>query len=329
MGDLASTVTLTAALGLAGFAVLMAVAMLIVEPRPVPGGITPSRQGAETALYVAAFGLVLPLALYAGPRVCRAIGRGPNADGLPALAGFLAALLMAVVIMVRASGAFSWGGGFAALLVGLTGWWIAAAVSMRRSAEDRQWPALRKVARYAPWIWRAAAALTFGAVITVTHIGSLNIVPLVVGLPMVAAVLFAYASGRRLPTVGRRWRLAADALVVVALALAIPDLVIVTPEATGLDFAERFADLTVAFHQEFLLGPSNQVLGGGAMLVDTSSQYGVGSIYFIAGWFELFPIGYGTLGLLDGVLTALYFVVGFLILRISRVSWLLARSAWP
>ena len=47
------------------------------------------------------------------------------------------------------------------------------------------------------------------------------------------------------------------------------------------------------------------------MLVDTASQYGVGSIYFLAGWFELVPIGYGTLGLLDGVLTALFFAAGY------------------
>ena len=36
------------------------------------------------------------------------------------------------------------------------------------------------------------------------------------------------------------------------------------------------------------------------MLVDTASQYGVGSLYFLAGWFQLAPIGYGTLGFLDG-----------------------------
>ncbi len=36
------------------------------------------------------------------------------------------------------------------------------------------------------------------------------------------------------------------------------------------------------------------------MLVDTASQYGVGGIYLLAGWFNLVPIGYGTLGFLSG-----------------------------
>ena len=55
----------------------------------------------------------------------------------------------------------------------------------------------------------------------------------------------------------------------------------------------------IQFHHDFLLGPANEVLGGRAMLAGTASQYGVSSIYLLAAWFQLAPIGYGTLGLLD------------------------------
>ena len=53
------------------------------------------------------------------------------------------------------------------------------------------------------------------------------------------------------------------------------------------------------------------------MLVDTASQYGVGSIYFLAGWLKLVNIGYGSFALLDGILTGLLFVAGYLLLRLA------------
>ncbi len=60
----------------------------------------------------------------------------------------------------------------------------------------------------------------------------------------------------------------------------------------------------IANQQDYLLGSANQLLGGGALLVNVPvSQYGVGLIYFLDGWFHLVPIGYGTLGLLDSILT--------------------------
>ena len=46
------------------------------------------------------------------------------------------------------------------------------------------------------------------------------------------------------------------------------------------------------------------MLHGHPMLVGTASQYGVTSIYSIAAWFQVAPIGYGTFGLLAGAMTA-------------------------
>jgi len=69
------------------------------------------------------------------------------------------------------------------------------------------------------------------------------------------------------------------------------------------------------------------VLGGSAVLVDTASQYGVGPIYLMAGWFQLAPIGYGTFGFLDGALTALVYAAAYSLLRIAGTARPLAAAA--
>ena len=83
----------------------------------------------------------------------------------------------------------------------------------------------------------------------------------------------------------------------------------------------------IQFHHNFLLGPANEVLAGGAVLVDTASQYGVAPLYLIGGWFQLAPIGYGTLGLLDGAVTALAFAAAYAVLRICGCDRPLAAGA--
>ena len=118
----------------------------------------------------------------------------------------------------------------------------------------------------------------------------------------------------------RRWGVAIDALVIVLCLLAMPDLVIFGTDSPFGAFTNR----VIQFHHDFFLGPVNEVLHGGAVLVDTASQYGVGSLYFLAGWFELAPIGYGTFGFLDGALFALFFAAGYCVLRIAGTSRLLA-----
>ncbi len=62
----------------------------------------------------------------------------------------------------------------------------------------------------------------------------------------------------------------------------------IAPDAPYVTALERYIHGVVQFHHDFLLGPANQVLGGDAVLVETASQYGVASIWFLAGWFGLF-----------------------------------------
>jgi hypothetical protein len=325
--DFGSTLGITTSLALAGVALLMAALMLVVEPRIAEGNIVPTRQGAETGLYLAAFGLAVPLALYAGPRLAARIKAGPNGAALSSLTALLACLLSVDVLLVRLSQGFAWEGRFGALLIGVLLWWIVAAAALARAGSARRRTPLLRISAAARVLWAAAAVLGLGALLTVVHIPSPSPIPIAAGALAAALVLALFLSGARLPQPGPRWGLAVDGAAVVLLLLAIPDLVIVTPEEPGAGFGERFSNLVVQYHQDFLLGPANQVLGGFAMLVETSSQYGVGSIYLIAAWSQLLPIGYGTFGLLDGVLTALYFTAGFLVLRLAGVTRLLSVAA--
>ena len=117
-----------------------------------------------------------------------------------------------------------------------------------------------------------------------------------------------------------RWGPWADALAAALLFLVAIDLVIITPEDPATSLLERVTYGVDQFHADFLLAPANQVLGGDALLIDIASQYGVGSIYFLAGWFSVAPIGYGTMALLDSLLTGLYLIAGYALLRICGAS---------
>ena len=117
-----------------------------------------------------------------------------------------------------------------------------------------------------------------------------------------------------------------DALAIVALLGLVPDLVIFRPEAAG-DPVAGYETGIIRFHHDFLLGPANEVLAGRPLLAGTASQYGVTSIYLLAGWFTVAPIGYGTLGLLTGAMTALWFAAGYAVLRLATVPRTLALAA--
>lgn len=73
-------------------------------------------------------------------------------------------------------------------------------------------------------------------------------------------------------------------------------------------------------NQNYFLGPVNQVLHGGTMLVDTFAQYGVGVMYFLAGVFLLVPIGYGTFALVIAALAVIEVLLIYAIVRICGRS---------
>ena len=325
---LGPTLALTVSLAVAGFALIMSLVLLVIHPDlsiPSNNFGVQQNQTAKTALYVAAFTVILPLALIAVPRLADAIAAGPNAPALPTLAGGLAATLAAAIIAVKASGRLPWGSGLDVLLAAVGIWSLVAAGVLARAAQPRPWSPLLRLAGHGLTASVVAGALVLGALLCLVSENSLDPLPLALGVLVVAGVLLSYER-RRPPRLPRRWGLGADALIVAVTLLAVPDLVIFTTSSAPVN--PFFEPGIIQFHHDFLLGPANQVLGGGALLVDDPvSQYGVGSIYFLAGWFHLAPIGYGTYGFLDGILTALFYAAAYGVLRVAGVSRLLAGSA--
>lgn len=307
----AATVALAVVLAAAAFAVVAAVILTVDRPTRLPPPFPDQNQDAETASYAVAFLVILPLALLAAAR----LARRPDALGL---GGILAGLLAVAIGAVRLAGALGAGDGVHEVLAAAAAWWIAAAILIARppSAATRR-PGVA---------WAVAGVLGLGLLACFTRLGSINVPALAVGA--VAAVGVVLAAGRlRLPVLPRGAGLAVDVALLGVLVLAVPDLLIFRPEQAPGNVAIGIETGIIRFHQDFLLGPANEVLHGHALLVDTASQYGVGSIYLVAAWSKLLGIGYGTFGALDDGLTALWFAAAYLVLRAAGVSRLLAGSA--
>ena len=142
------TLALVVTLALAAFLIVMAVVLLIVHPAPIPGLpavdtlFEQQDTHAKTDLYLAAFLVVLPLAVALVPRLADRVARGPNRDGLARLALALAIALAVVLILVRLSAHAPWGDGLSVVLVGVGAWWVAAGVALARAAAQRTWAPL-------------------------------------------------------------------------------------------------------------------------------------------------------------------------------------------
>lgn len=323
---LGPTLALTAALGAAAFGIVAALVVLLVAPQPIvglPGAA--QRQDAETALYVLAFVVLLPAALYLVPPRADAIAARVGEDGLSLLAASLVGGLCVAVLVARVLP----GDGAATALAALAVWAVAAVGSLARADRAPAWGVLNRSPRTRGAAWAVATALALAGVLAFTALDSIGVAVLIAGVLVCAAVTLAYRSGlvERLPRPSRPWLLAVDVAAIVLLALAIPDLVVFEPDGAPDDPIPGFKASIIQFHQNFLVGPANQVLAGDAVLVDTASQYGVAPIYLLAGWFQLAPIGYGTTGLLDGLLYTLVFIAGYGVLRIAGVSRTLAIGA--
>lgn len=328
-GDYGSALALTAAFAFAFVLAVMAADLLvnhsgIPTSSPLSGLVNQQNQTVKTDVYLGAFLIVLPLALIAAPRIADAVAAGPNGDALPAFAAGLVGLLAVALIVVRLSGGLPWGDGVKGILGAMAVWWVLAGAATWRVMRGGRWPALERLQRSWPAPIAFAALLVLGTLLCVTSSASLGAAPLLLGVLVSAAVLIAY--GRlRLPRLGR-WGSALDVVVIGVVLLAVPDMV-VFHNPTGIPQI-YFDPGIVQFQQDYILGPTNQLLGGGALLVnDPVSQYGVGLIYLVAGWFKLAPIGYGTFGFLDALLTALFYVAGYAVLRLAGVRRLQATAA--
>jgi hypothetical protein len=324
----APALVLTVTLVLAAALVLVAGQLLVVHPRSTTfaghaGLINQQRQTVKTDAYLISFLVLLPLALIFAPRLADAIAAGPNGEGLGAFAALACGSLAAALIVVRLSGGLPWGSGVKGILVGVLAWWAVAVPLTWRVVRGGRSAALHWLAKRTPAAAGVAALMVFGVLLCLSS-NSLRPVPLVLGAAAATAAVLAY--GRlRLPSLGRR-EVVLDLTVAGILLLAITDVVVFhRPSGIPVIYVDPGI---VQFQQDWILGPTNQLLGGGALLVhDPVSQYGVGLVYFLAAWFKLARIGYGTFGFLDGLLTALLYIAGYAVLRVAGVRRTLAMSA--
>lgn len=324
-------------LALAGFLAIMALAVLGSPPQVAGlgaflGRVNQQNQSAKSAMYLVSFVVLLPLSLWVAPRLADRIAAGAGAAGLTTLSALMTGSLAGMLILVRVSARLPWGDGLVALLVGVLLWGAGAGAALWRASQKRPWPLLQRLAPLTRQLCVAAGLLVAGAVLCVTRPSSLHPVPLIVGAVIVAALvtgprLIGASDGRSAPVrPPRSLPRVLDVVVVVVLALAIPNVVIF--HVTGKIPNIFLPPGVIADQQNYLLGSANQLQGGGALLVNVPvSQYGVGLVYFMNAWFHVVPIGYGTLGALDGILTALFYICAYAVLRIAGVGRALAAAA--
>jgi len=322
----ASTLVLTVNLAMAAFLATMGVVLLVDHPVSLPCFPAEQNQDSETLLYLSAFLVLLPLALFIGPRLADRIASGPNRPGLGALTGLLAAAMALAIVASRVANLLFGTDAVGATLGATALWWAGAVAAIWRAAQPRAWRALLRVSKRATSIWTLAGILVFAVLLCLARLSSASPLALVVAAPLIAGTLVAGERGGwrwlRWP-----WRIFVDASVVALVLLAVPDLIVVHPEQASGNAAVSADIQIIQFHQNFLLGPANEVLSGGAMLVDTVSQYGVAIIYFLVAWFALAPIGYGTFAFLSAACSAMTFAAGYGLLRIAGVSILLATGS--
>lgn len=301
------TLVLTIALG--AFAVSTSVTL----------AATGGGERAEWSLYAAAFGVILPLSVYGGMALARLLDRRGT---LTVTAVAWSSSLLTLLVLARLHFAADNSAGFgslaslAAVLTWLAGVAAVGWLAIRRPSH----PTLERIHALGPKRLFAAPGVLLLALLLGFSRG-LGLAPAQVALALVIAAgllgVHLLLLRRRCP---RRLGIVLDLSVVALLALVMNDL-------TLHQQPQRFFGSLSGLHQNFYLGPVNDLLHGRAMLVDTFSQYGVGPFYLLAGWFQLATPGYGGLALVSGLLTAAMVALAYFVLRLGETPRPLALAA--
>ncbi|MCB0867315.1 MAG: hypothetical protein KDB48_01330, partial [Solirubrobacterales bacterium] len=189
----------------------------------------------------------------------------------------------------------------------------------------RKWSLAVPLADHTFLVSFLAGVAALAVVASFGHVPRVNLPWLVAGLAVAGAAVYAF--GRiSLPRPRPGWGRAIDLVILIVVVLAVPDLVIFQGVGETGQPGDPFTTYIIGFHQSLYLGAASQILNGAALLVDTVSQYGVVSIYLLAAFFKIAPIGNGTLGFFDASLTALTFGAGYAILRMAGVGRLFATA---
>jgi hypothetical protein len=319
VAPLGAVTALSSALALAAFAIVAGCLHELLAVTPLPAPLPDHHQHAETLTFVITFVLLLPLGIVAGSRIADRLAIGANGDATSSLAALLCLLAGLGLIAVRVAFEISPSSGTAALIGAGVVWMLLAALAIGRAAGATRRPESDWLAARSDWVWAATVPVTVGAAFTFATIASISWPLLCAGAAVVAGVLLA-RERLQLPRPSPRLGRVLDLGAILLLLAAVPNLVLFG------DKSAAFENAIINFHQDFYLGPANQVMTGHPMLVDTLSQYGVGSILFLTGIFELIPIGNRSLALIEGLLSAGMFIGAYATLRIAGVRRLLAAA---
>lgn len=325
-GQPAATIALSASAAIGAFLLLLAPVFSLTSPVTADLALAePQKQSAESALFLVGFLVIVPLVVFLVPKLVARVDATPNRDARDGLVGLTAIGLAGIVAVTRTSALVDSGGGLWVLFALTLLWLVFFGLAWFRAAKGdlpgRAW--LDDHSTRLGWI---AWAGTIVAVFCIGYPSHIDPAWLFAGLLAGAVVLRVWYAGHDF-SVGRRSGRILDLLILMLVLLAVPDLVIMrSPLETGLP-GGGFSTFVMQGHEALFLGVLSQVHQGSVLLVDTVSQYGIGSIYLLAAWFELVPMNNGTLALFDAGLSALMFAGGYAILRISGVGRLLAASA--
>ena len=304
---------------------------------------SPLTNSTEWTLFVLTLTVLTPAAIAGGRWLARKVAEAAEPGALTELAALSAVGIVGVVIAGRSSYALEHRSSTVMLALALA--WVAvlARATRRLMRGKRLLPAT--LADFAGGLADPRRTPAWVAIAGLAGVGLLAFFPphffhadeLAVSLVLAAALLFVHLRWR--PAAPRWAGLLLDVVVVVFVLMMVTD-VSGYQEYLGAGAEERTfvlvdgvplasSDLASLqrIHESFVLGPLNDMQHGRPMLVDTSSQYGVGVFYFLSAFFDIAPLGYGALGLLTGFLTGLQFALAYGVLRLAGVARTLAIPA--
>jgi hypothetical protein len=306
------------------FALLVSATMLTVGP-----GNT-----VDTAFYLLTLGVLLPAALLVACRTAATVRKEAGPSAVSAL-GAWAAVALLVILLVSRVARFA-GVPSSVLLLPLAAAWMVglllAVRSVRGDGTARAWVGAGDARR----AWSVAAVLGCASVLAFLSPEVFGPVRLAISVGIAAALSALHVRRARSPE-RRRWPLLVDAGVLALVVLTVTDVWAYLEYqrdgaptyvlGDGLVFSPEILAFAHRLHAGFWLGPVNDVLHGRALLVEASSQYGVGSLYFLAAFFKLAPIGYGPLALVSSVLTGLQYALAYGVMRLAGCPRTLAVPA--
>lgn len=299
---------------------------------------SPLTESGRLGLFVLTLVVLAPAAIAGGRLLARKVDAGGGRGALAELAALTATGTLGVLVAARGSYALGHRSSTVMLALGLMwalclAWAVAWLTRGRRLLPTRLRGTLGDPRGVPAWV--AIAGLAWVAMLAFFPPRFFHPDQLAVSLLLTAALLFLHLKWR--PTSMRWVGLLLDVVVVVLVVMMVTDVsgyqeYLRTDAHTfvisnGIRFTPGLLSYAQRIHEGFFLAPLNDVLHGRAMLVGTSSQYGVGVFYFLAAFFQIAPLGYGALGLLSGFLTALQFALAYGVLRLAGVARILAISA--